>query len=167
MFALLAWKSSKLEQEEISKWVYVIVDCIKYFESMVDVSSLDDVSSTRLSHACAVYAYYKYSLYELVSSESKFKAGDVEITQSENIADRAHIMWQQHPPGADRHHAVTAGLDAEERYAGWKPFVESGRGFPPGVFRHCPCVRNECDFYHVYSARFSGFSQVRANRIKN
>lgn len=86
---------SGLEQEEISKWIFVIVDCIKYFESKTNVSALQDFERTRLVHACAVYAYYKYSLFKLISSTSKFKAGDVEITQSESIADRAHIMWQQ------------------------------------------------------------------------
>ena len=86
---------SSLEQEEISKWIYVIVDCIKYFESKVNVDALPDYKYTRLVHACAVYAYYKYSLYNLVNSTSKFKAGDIEITQSESITDKAHIMWQQ------------------------------------------------------------------------
>lgn len=86
---------SSLEQEEISKWIYVIVDCIKYFESKVNVDTLPDYKYTRLVHACAVYAYYKYSLYNLINSTSKFKAGDIEITQSESITDKAHIMWQQ------------------------------------------------------------------------
>ncbi|MBQ8058010.1 MAG: hypothetical protein IJ275_06735 [Ruminococcus sp.] len=86
---------SGLEQEDISKWIFIIVDCIKYFESMVDVSKLPDYKYTRLVNACAVYAYYKYSLYSLISTTSKFKAGDIEITQSESISDKAHIMWQQ------------------------------------------------------------------------
>ena len=86
---------SGLEQEQISKWIFVIVDCIKYFESMVNADSFAEVQRNRLVHACAVYAYYKYSLFNFAHSSQKFKAGDVEITQSESIADKAHIMWQQ------------------------------------------------------------------------
>lgn len=84
---------SGLEQEEISKWIFVIVDCIKYFESKLH-SSYTDVERKRLSHACAVYAYYKYSLYNYAQTASKFRVGDVEITNSENLTDKAHAMWQ-------------------------------------------------------------------------
>ncbi len=85
---------SSLEQEEISKWIFVIVDCIKYFESRVNTKVLSDEQKSRLTHACAVYAYYKYSLMNFASNFSKFKAGDVEITNAENITDTAHVMWQ-------------------------------------------------------------------------
>ena len=86
---------SGLEQEQISKWFFVIIDCIKYFESLVNVKSLNDLERNRLVHACAVYTYYKYSLFNFAHIGQKFKAGDIEITQSESIADKAHIMWQQ------------------------------------------------------------------------
>lgn len=86
---------SGLEQEQISKWFFVVLDCIKYFESKVNVAKLSRSNYRRLVHACAVYAYYKYSLFSFANSTQKFKAGDVEITQSESITDKAHIMWQQ------------------------------------------------------------------------
>lgn len=86
---------SGFEQEQISNWIFVIIDCIKYFESLVNVSSLNEVEHNRLVQACAVYAYYKYSLFNFAHQSQKFKAGDIEITQSESIADKAHIMWQQ------------------------------------------------------------------------
>lgn len=86
---------SGLEQEEISKWVFVITDCIKYFESMLNGRTLSEIESIRLSNACAVYAYYKYSLYKFADNSSKFKAGDIEITKAESITDKAHTMWQQ------------------------------------------------------------------------
>ena len=55
---------------------------------------LSDEQTGRLTHACAVYAYYKYSLMNFASGVSRFKAGDVEITNAENITDTAHVMWQ-------------------------------------------------------------------------
>lgn len=86
---------SGLEQEEISKWVFVIVDCIKYFESRIGNVNVDGLMLSRLTHACAVYAYYKYSLFSFANASTKFKAGDVEITSAESITEKAHIMWQQ------------------------------------------------------------------------
>ena len=86
---------SSLEQEEVSRWVFVILDCINYFESMLKGKKLTESESKRLSHACAVYAYYKYSLYNFSDNSSKFKAGDIEITKAENLTDKAHAMWQQ------------------------------------------------------------------------
>lgn len=85
---------SSLEQEEISKWIFVVVDCIKYFESRVNTDMLSESDKIRLSHACAVYAYYKYSLMNYASGVQRFKAGDVEVTSAENISDNAHKMWQ-------------------------------------------------------------------------
>ncbi len=85
---------SGLEQEEISKWIFVIVDCIKYFESRMK-SNLNGLELSRLTHACAVYAYYKYSLFSFANASTKFKAGDIEITSAESITEKAHIMWQQ------------------------------------------------------------------------
>lgn len=84
---------SSLEQEEISKWIFVIVDCIKYFESRIKNKKLSDEQKGRLTHACAVYAYYKYSLMNFAYMGTKFKAGDVEITSALNVSDAAHAMW--------------------------------------------------------------------------
>lgn len=86
---------SGLEQDKVSDWFFVIVDCIKYFESMLKGKKLSDVQKRRITHACAVYAYYKYSLINFASKNSRFKAGDVEISTSENLCDHAHNMWQQ------------------------------------------------------------------------
>ena len=73
---------SGLEQEEISKWVFVILDCIKYFESKKGNRILTQNEEKRLCNACA-------------DNSSKFKAGDIEITKAENLSDKAHAMWQQ------------------------------------------------------------------------
>ncbi len=85
---------SGLSPDEISKWIFVIVDCIKYFENRFFNREFSDSEKHRLVHACAIYAYYKYSLISYAKVASKFKAGDIEITQSENITDNAHKMWQ-------------------------------------------------------------------------
>ena len=85
---------SGLSPEEISKWIFVIIDCIKYFESALNNKTVSDADKRRLVHSCAVYAYYKYSLMMLASNCTKFKAGDIEITRSENLSDTAHEMWQ-------------------------------------------------------------------------
>ncbi len=85
---------SGLEQETISKWLFVITDCINYFEVRLAGRTLTDVDRKRVVHACAVYAYYKYSLMVFANSTSKFKAGDIEITQSESAMESAHTMWQ-------------------------------------------------------------------------
>ena len=86
---------SGLEKEEISKWIFIVVDCIKYFEQYLGSKKLNDSDMRRLSHACAVYAYYQYSLINYASAVSRFKAGDVEITESENLTDKVHAIWQQ------------------------------------------------------------------------
>ncbi len=86
---------SGLEKEEISKWIYIVIDCIKYFEQTLGNKVISDSDMRRLSHACAVYAYYKYSLINYASTASKFKAGDIEVTESENLTDKVHAMWQQ------------------------------------------------------------------------
>ena len=84
---------SGLEQEEISKWVFIILDCIKYFESICDVDALKESDKKRLSYACAVYAYYKYSLTQSELAHS-FKAGDVQISESSDMIENASQLWQ-------------------------------------------------------------------------
>ncbi|MBR2715901.1 MAG: hypothetical protein IKB73_06840 [Ruminococcus sp.] len=86
---------SGLSQEDISKWVFVISDCIKFFESRTANRNFTESERARLVHACAVYAYYKYSMINFAYNSGKFKAGDVEITQSEDMIDKAHKMWQE------------------------------------------------------------------------
>lgn len=85
---------SKLTPEEISKWVFVIKDCIQYFESHIKTGELSCEENIRLSHACAVYAYYKYSLYQIPASAEKFKAGDVEFSTSSAPTPSAKAMWE-------------------------------------------------------------------------
>ncbi|MDO4748422.1 MAG: hypothetical protein Q4A12_04505 [Eubacteriales bacterium] len=86
---------SGLEQEEISKWFFLILDCIQYFESKTKNKSLSESDKKRLSYACAVYAYYKYSLTQSIATAYNFKAGDVEITQSSSMIESAVNLWQQ------------------------------------------------------------------------
>lgn len=84
---------SGLEQEEISKWIFIIIDCIKYFESICNIDALKESDKKRLSYACAVYAYYKYSLSKSEIAHS-FKAGDVQITSSSSLIDKTAQLWQ-------------------------------------------------------------------------
>lgn len=85
---------SGLEQGEISKWIPIIMDSIKYFESKLRNCTYSDVDMMRLNHACAVFAYYKISMYISESQISDFKAGDVEISKFNGDADRARRMWE-------------------------------------------------------------------------
>ena len=84
---------SELSQEEISRWIFLILDCIKYFESICDIDALKESDKKRLSYACAVYAYYKYSLCKSESAHS-FKAGDIQINQSSSLIEQTASMWQ-------------------------------------------------------------------------
>lgn len=85
---------SGVNQNEISQWIFLIADCIKYFESMLKGKTVDDTALARLNYACAVYAYYKYSMLSSTMSAQKFKAGDVEISTCESAIDRATVLWQ-------------------------------------------------------------------------
>lgn len=84
---------SGLEQEEVSKWVFIIIDCIKYFEKNLRKSDLSNDEEKRLSYACATFAYYKYSLCKSAHAHS-FKAGDVQIKESSDLIERARALWQ-------------------------------------------------------------------------
>lgn len=84
---------SGLSQKDISRWFFLLIDCIKYFESICDVDALKESDKKRLSYACAVYAYYKYSLSQSELAHS-FKAGDVQITESSSQIDTASKLWQ-------------------------------------------------------------------------
>lgn len=85
---------SELSQEEISRWIFLIIDCIKYFESIIKIDALKESDKKRLSYACAVYAYYKYSLCKSEAAHS-FKAGDVQISESSSLIEKTASMWQQ------------------------------------------------------------------------
>ena len=84
---------SELNQEEISRWIFLILDCIKYFESIVKIDALKESDKKRLSYACAVYAYYKYSLCKSEAVHS-FKAGDIQISESSSLIEKSASMWQ-------------------------------------------------------------------------
>ena len=84
---------SGLSQKEISRWIFIIIDSIKYFESICKIDALKESDKKRLSYACAVYAYYKYSLTQSELAHS-FKAGDVQISESSSLIDTASKLWQ-------------------------------------------------------------------------
>lgn len=84
---------SGLEQEEISKWVFIILDCIKYFEKNLRKEDLTHDEKNRLSYACATFAYYKYSLCKSAHAHS-IKAGDVQISESSDMIENASQLWQ-------------------------------------------------------------------------
>ena len=84
---------SGLSQKEISRWIFIIIDSIKYFENICKIDALKESDKKRLSYACAVYAYYKYSLTQSELAHS-FKAGDVQISESSSLIDTASKLWQ-------------------------------------------------------------------------
>ncbi len=84
---------SGLSQKEISRWIFIIIDSIKYFESICKIDALKESDKKRLSYACAVYAYYKYSLTQSELAHS-FKAGDVQISESSSLIDTTSKLWQ-------------------------------------------------------------------------
>ena len=84
---------SELSQEEISRWIFLILDCIKYFESICNIDALKESDKKRLSYACAVFAYYKYSLCKSEAVHS-FKAGDIQISESSSLIEKTSSLWQ-------------------------------------------------------------------------
>ncbi len=85
---------SGLDPKEISMYLPMIVDAIAVFEEKTKGRELSALETRRLTHACAVYAYYKVSLCRNTEELSSFKAGDVSISV-EIVRANALSMWEK------------------------------------------------------------------------
>ena len=84
---------SGLDRKDISAYLPVILDAMAFFDEKTRDSELSASDRKRLTHACAVYAYYKISLCRNAEQLSSFKAGDVSFTV-ENLRADAKAMWE-------------------------------------------------------------------------
>ena len=71
---------SGLQKKDVSLYLPVLIDAKTLFEEKTQDRSLTDAERRRLTHACAVYAFYKVSLYNNADALTSFKAGDVSFT---------------------------------------------------------------------------------------
>ena len=83
---------SGFQMQETSRYLTLIRDCAALFEDKID-RELSDSEKRRLSHACAVYAYYRISCMALDGGLQSFKAGDVQIVTDEDCA-AARRLWE-------------------------------------------------------------------------
>ena len=85
---------SGLDGREVSLYLPVILDAKTYFEEKTAGRILTDADRRRLTHACAVYAFYKISLCNNADFLTSFQAGDVSFSL-ESLRDRAQALWEQ------------------------------------------------------------------------
>lgn len=84
---------SGLKSSDVSLYLPVLIDAKVLFEEKTRVSRLSSSDRRRLTHACAVYAFYKISLYNNADALTSFKAGDVSFT-TESLRKRAIALWE-------------------------------------------------------------------------
>lgn len=84
------WKMS-----EVSRYLPLIEDCKEQFAERA-ADDLSEAKRRRLSHACAVYAYYRVCLLLRDGGMENFKAGDVQISTAkiDDICNSAFRMWE-------------------------------------------------------------------------
>lgn len=85
---------SGYDRDTVSRYITVILDCVDAFSSRLPEREYDETQLRRLTHACAVYAYYRVSLCTDDGRVSSFKAGDVQYTASDT-ATSAELMWER------------------------------------------------------------------------
>lgn len=90
---------SGLSGEEVSKWLPVCRDAMDYIESRTRKDVELCRNSRRLSHAAAVFAYYKYTLYSNSDNYQRFTAADITITRSGNTVQQAKNLWLEEQQG--------------------------------------------------------------------
>lgn len=83
---------SGYEKKTVSRFLPVLIDCREFFEERID-RELTASERRRVTHACAVYAYYRISRFGRDDGMSSFKAGDVQFT-TEKDNDRAEKLWE-------------------------------------------------------------------------
>lgn len=84
---------SGFERDRVSHYLPIILDCIRIFQEKIQNNNFSEVDMLRLTHACAVFAYYKVSLCLGSESFTSFKAGDVEF-DVENVKQTALSVWE-------------------------------------------------------------------------
>lgn len=85
---------SGLQNKDVSLYLPVLIDSKALFEEKTARRVLSDRELRRLTHACAVYAFYKVSLYNNADALTAFKAGDVSFSM-ESLRDRALHLWEK------------------------------------------------------------------------
>ena len=81
-------------EKDVSLYLPVLIDAKSLFEKKAGDQPLCEASVRRLTHACAVYAFYKVSLYNNADALTSFKAGDVSFTV-ESMRKRALSLWEK------------------------------------------------------------------------
>lgn len=85
---------SGFEKKDVSLYLPVLIDAKTLFEEKTKERSLSDAERRRLTQACAVYAFYKVSLYHNADALTSFKAGDVSFSM-ESLRQRASDLWEK------------------------------------------------------------------------
>lgn len=85
---------SGFDRENISVYLPVIIDAKVFFEEKTKDRQLSAADLRRLTHACAVYAYYKIALCRNSECLTSFKAGDLSFSV-ENMREQAKLLWEQ------------------------------------------------------------------------
>lgn len=85
---------SGLQKKDVSLYLPVLIDAKTLFEEKAGETTLSEADRRRLTHACAVYAFYKVSLYDNADALTSFKAGDVSFSV-ESLRKRASALWEK------------------------------------------------------------------------
>ena len=83
---------SGFDRQEVSRYLTLIRDCVAVFEEKL-TREPSAGEKRRLSHACAVYAYYRISMMLRDGGLQSFKAGDVQFAVDNDCA-AATRMWE-------------------------------------------------------------------------
>ncbi len=84
---------SGMSKERESSYITLIMDCIDAFCARLPERDYTDVERRRLTHACAVYAYYRVSMCLEDEHVSSFKAGDISFSRDDDRSG-ASVMWE-------------------------------------------------------------------------
>lgn len=88
---------SGIEEEELLRWMPVVVDAVEYVKSLLKSGVNAEDNSDLLSSAAGTYAYYKWSIYNNSSDIKSFKAGDITVTEdsTKTNSNNALKLWRQ------------------------------------------------------------------------
>ena len=84
---------SGLSMQETSRYLPIIEDCRAYFEERMR-GELTESEKRRLTHACAVYAFYKISRIMQSEDFTSFKVGDVQFDLL-SVRQNAESLWHE------------------------------------------------------------------------
>lgn len=87
---------SGLTMSEASRYLPLMTDCKEFFEEKLP-ADLTPAQQKRISHACAVYAYYRVCMLMRDGGYETFKAGDVQISAAKlgELCEAAQRMWNE------------------------------------------------------------------------